>query len=168
MNDPFFSGGPHDHGACIAETLASAESISRSRGEKLTPLRRRVLAIVLESHRPVGAYDILGALARQGGKPAPPTVYRALDFLIAQGFVHRIDSRNAYAACFTPRQDHRGRFLLCRRCGRAAEIGDAALDSALEAAAKRAGFMVEGETVEIAGLCADCRDAASSTPVGAW
>jgi Fur family zinc uptake transcriptional regulator len=159
---------PHNHRACIADTLAAAEALAQGRDEKLTNLRRRVLEIVLESHRPVGAYDILGALARDGGKPAPPTVYRALDFLRAQGFVHRIDSLNAFVACFAPAKAHRSHFLLCHACGGAAEIEDAALDSALASAAASAGFTPEHETVEITGLCADCRNASSTIAVGAW
>ena len=160
--------GPHDHAACKADTLATAEALAKDRGEKLTKLRRRVLEIVLESHRPMGAYDVLSELARDGTKPAPPTVYRALDFLRAQGFVHRIDSRNAFAACFAPGKPHRSHFLLCRACGQAAEIGDVSLDSALADAAGRAGFATEGETVEITGLCADCQKDSSTIAIGAW
>jgi Fur family transcriptional regulator, zinc uptake regulator len=159
---------PHDHRACMVDTLAAAESLAQGRGEKLTKLRRRVLEIVLESHRPAGAYDILGALARDGGKPAPPTVYRALDFLRTQGFVHRIDSLNAFVACFAPTKTHRSHFLLCRACGSAAEIEDTALDSAVAAAAARARFAAEHETVEITGLCTDCDNASSTIAITAW
>jgi len=158
----------HDHRACMTDTLASAETLAKSRGEKLTPLRRRVLEIVLQSHRPMGAYDILGALARDGGKPAPPTVYRALDFLRAQGFVHRIDSLNAFAACFAPARAHRSHFFLCCGCGSVGEIEAPDLDAALAAAASKAGFKPENETVEITGLCADCDNASSTTAIGAW
>ncbi|HVZ90811.1 MAG TPA: Fur family transcriptional regulator [Rhizomicrobium sp.] len=163
MKEVAFPAGPHDHRACMAETLEAAERLAAARDEKLTPLRRRVLEILLESHRPLGAYDILGGLARDGAKPAPPTVYRALDFLTAQGFVHRIDSLNAFAACFAPDRAHRSHFFLCRGCGRAAEIHDAALDEALTRAAADAAFGAERETVEISGLCADCRRSASVT-----
>jgi Fur family zinc uptake transcriptional regulator len=158
----------HNHDACMADTLAAAEQLAAHRGEKLTKLRRRVLEIVLESHRPMGAYDVLGALAKDGTKPAPPTVYRALDFLRAQGFVHRIDSKNAFAACFAPDRPHRSHFLLCRACGQAVEIGDDVLDAALAGAAGRAGFTAESETVEITGLCAQCRNESSTIAVGAW
>jgi len=158
----------HDHDVCMADTLAAAEQLATSRGEKLTRLRRRVLEIVLESHRPMGAYDVLGALAKDGTKPAPPTVYRALDFLRSQGFVHRIDSRNAFAACFAPDRPHRSHFLLCRACGQAAEIEDQVLDAALADASGRAGFTAESETVEITGLCAQCRTPSSTIAVGAW
>lgn len=146
----------HDHRACMADTLAAAEALARARGEKLTDLRRRVLEIVAGSHAPVGAYDVLAAMARGGARPAPPTVYRALDFLRAQGFVHRIDSLSAFVACFAPETAHRSHFLLCRQCGRAAEIDDPALDAALERAAKAAGFAKERETVEITGVCGEC------------
>jgi Fur family zinc uptake transcriptional regulator len=142
----------HDHTACMATTLAAATSL----GPKFTPLRRRVLAIVLESHTPLGAYDVLAALAKDGTRPAPPTVYRALNFLKVQGLVHRIDSRNAFVACFAPGKAHRNHFLLCDRCGRAVELAEAPLDTALEDAAKARGFVVERETVEITGKCADC------------
>jgi Fur family zinc uptake transcriptional regulator len=154
----------HDHAACMADTLAAAETLAKDRGERLTPLRRRVLEIVLQSHRPMGAYDVLAALARDGARPAPPTVYRALDFLCAQGFVHRIDSLNAFAACFAPEKAHRSHFLLCRACGRAAEIDDPALDGALNAASRRAGFLATRETVEITGVCADCASVPAAGP----
>ena len=162
MSLPAFPHPPHDHRLCVAETLAAAETLARARGERLTPLRRRVLEIVLESHRPVGAYDVLGALTRERATAAPPTVYRALDFLRAQGFVHRIDSLNAFAACFAPGKTHPSRFLLCLACGRAAEIDDAELDRALAEAARKAGFAAQRETVEITGLCADCRNTSSA------
>ncbi|MBN9533210.1 MAG: transcriptional repressor [Alphaproteobacteria bacterium] len=150
----------HDHEACAARVLEEAERITRERGVRFTPLRRYVLEIILASHKPVGAYDLLTALAREDSpaKPSPPTVYRALQFLQEQGFVHRIDSRNAYAACFAPETTHRGRFLLCRICGCAAEIDEPALDGTLKAVAARTGFSVEHETVELSGLCHECRD----------
>jgi Fur family zinc uptake transcriptional regulator len=152
----------HDHGACMADALAAAEALARSRDERLTPLRRRVLEIVLESHRPIGAYDVLAALTRDRTKPGPPTVYRALEFLLAQGFVHRIDSLSAFVGCFAPGKAHRSRFFLCLRCGRAAEIEDPDLDGALVAAAARAGFAATRETVEIAGVCGDCANTSSA------
>jgi Fur family zinc uptake transcriptional regulator len=142
-------------------TLETAEALARDRGEKLTPLRRRVLEIVLASHRPIGAYDVLAILARDHTRPAPPTVYRALEFLLAQGFVHRIDSLSAFVGCFAPEKAHRSRFFLCLRCGRAAEIEDANLDDALVVAAARAGFATERETVELAGVCNDCANTSS-------
>jgi Fur family zinc uptake transcriptional regulator len=146
----------------MADALAAAEALARSRGERMTPLRRQVLEIVLESHRPIGAYDVLAALTRDRAKAAPPTVYRALEFLLGQGFVHRIDSLSAFVGCFAPGRAHRSRFFLCLRCGRAAEIDDRELDDALVAAAGRAGFAAARETVEIAGVCGDCAKTSSA------
>jgi len=144
----------HDHKSCQTSALHAAETLAEKRGVRLTPLRRRVLEIVLMSHRPMGAYDVLKELSPE--KPQPPTVYRALDFLLAQGFVHRIDSLNAYIGCFSPERRHRSYFLLCSRCGRAAEIDDDALVTALGHAAHAANFAVQRETVEISGLCSEC------------
>ena len=154
----------HDHGPCMRAAMAEADALAQEQGLRFTPLRRRVLEILLESHRPVGAYEVLAALAVQGTRPAPPTVYRALDFLIAAGLVHRIDTQNAYIACFAPGRRHRTHFLLCRSCGAVTEIEHVALQSALVHAAAEAGFAVERETVEISGLCAACAAAAPSLP----
>ncbi|HUJ03825.1 MAG TPA: Fur family transcriptional regulator [Rhizomicrobium sp.] len=145
----------HDHQSCRSSALEAAEALAASRGVRLTPLRHRVLEIVLESHRPMGAYDVLKELSPE--RPQPPIVYRALDFLLAQGFVHRIDSLNAYVGCFSPARPHRSHFLLCTRCGRAAEIDDDPLVTALDDAARSAGFAVQRETVEISGICSECR-----------
>ena len=89
----------HDHERCAAEAIVHAEQVCRQRGQKLTPIRRNVLNALLASHRPLGAYDVLEELAHHAARPAPITVYRALDFLIANGLVHRIESRNAFIAC---------------------------------------------------------------------
>jgi Fur family zinc uptake transcriptional regulator len=142
--------------------LAAAEALTRGRGERLTPLRRRVLEIVLESHRPIGAYDVLASLSLERARPAPPTVYRALEFLQGQGLVHRIDSLSAFVGCFAPGKAHPSRFFLCLRCGRAAEIEDPQLDDALKAAADRARFAAGRQTVEIAGICGDCANTSSA------
>lgn len=151
---------PHDHSHCVREALAAAKQMARRRGLRFTPLRWRVLEIVLGSHKPMGAYEILHTLADDGAarEPAPPTVYRALDFLLREGFVHRIDTMNAYAACFAPERRHRSHFLLCKTCGCVAELENRPLDRALENAAADMGFCVERETVEIAGLCAACAE----------
>lgn len=151
---------PHDHTDCLARALAAAEEASARRRLRLTPLRRLVLEIVARSHRPMGAYQVLAELAaRDPARPrvAPPTVYRALDFLIAEGFVHRLDSLNAFVACFSPGQPHKAYFFVCEHCGRAGEIESPALAGALKAAASQAGFAAARETVEIAGRCAACR-----------
>ena len=90
---------PHDHDACVDDAMARAEAICGAQGARLTPMRRRVLELVWNGHRPRGAYDILEDLASDGKKPAPLTVYRALDFLVEQGLVHRLESLNAFVGC---------------------------------------------------------------------
>lgn len=164
-----FPRARHDHEPCIRDAREAAEALARRRGLRFTPLRWQVFEIVLASHRPAGAYDILNELARAPGwrKPAPPTVYRALDFLMGLGLVHRIDTLSAYAACFAAERRHCTHFLLCKACGRIAEIGDAALEAALSRAAEDAGFAAERETVEISGLCRDCAGKSQRTSTAA-
>ena len=152
------SGG-HDHAHCVADALAAAERCCAARGAQLTPIRRRVLELVWSSHAPIGAYEILAALGRETGKVQPPTVYRALDFLKAQGLIHRIESRNAFIGCAQPGTRHAGQFLLCRGCGEAAElVADKAL-AALDRQAAALGYSVEHRTVEFEGLCPHCQEA---------
>jgi len=147
----------HNHRACVADAMARAQEICAERGVKLTPLREQVLQIVWRSHKPIGAYEVLEMLREDRRGAAPPTVYRALDFLREQGLVHRVDSLNAYVGCVTPDAGHRAHFLLCTECGQAAEIDDEALRDAIGRCAERAGFRIAGETVEITGICAACR-----------
>ena len=154
-----FPKSAHDHRSCVEGALDAAQSIAAKERLRFTPLRRRVFEIVSQSHRPLGAYEVLDALGQAESRRrriAPPTVYRALDFLRAHGFVHRIDSLNAFVACFAPARPHRAYFFLCDECGRAAEIEDAGLSAALRNCAGLARFSVARETVEIAGLCGDC------------
>lgn len=146
----------HDHEACIDTALARARALCDDRGVQLTPIREKVLAIVWKSHKPVGAYEVLDELARTHKAARPPTVYRALDFLIGEGLIHKIESLNAYLGCGEAGVPHTSQFLICRDCGTAEEIVDPALDKALDAAARRARFTVERKVIEIAGLCARC------------
>jgi Fur family zinc uptake transcriptional regulator len=154
-----FSTGDHDHGACVAEAVESAERICARRGVRLTRLRRRVLELVWSSHAPVGAYDLLRKLSREHDGAAPPTVYRALDFLLEQGLVHRIESRNAFVGCAAPAESHAGQFLICRDCGSAAEMHDKRVNRAINRGAAELGFFAEAKTVEVSGVCPACRAA---------
>lgn len=147
---------PHDHGACVHDALAKAQAICLTRGVKLTPLRGQVLEIVWRSHKPAGAYEVLDELQKTHKAARPPTVYRALEFLEAEGLIHRIESQNAYLGCIEAGAPHSSQFLICHGCGAAEEIADAALDAAIAAAASRTGFRAERKTVEISGLCARC------------
>jgi Fur family zinc uptake transcriptional regulator len=154
--DPF-AGPRHDHAACVTAAIARAERVCDARGARLTPIRRRVLEIVWQGHGPVGAYDILEKLSAERRRAAPPTVYRALEFLSEQGLVHRIESSNAFIGCAQPGEAHRAHFLLCAECGEGAEVDDLELREALARVARRAGFAVARETVELEGLCSKCR-----------
>lgn len=149
----------HDHDDCVRAALDRAEERCGQRGAKLTALRRRVLELVWNSHAPVGAYALLDTLRGEGQNAAPPTVYRALDFLLEQGLVHRLERLNAYIGCPRPDDPHAAQFLICARCGRVAELEDAAIGRAIEAEARRLGFSVARQTVEVEGLCADCQSA---------
>lgn len=149
---------PHDHSHCVHDALAAADRVCAASGARLTPLRRHVLELVWNSHRPLGAYELLDQLTAEGHKPAPPTVYRALEFLLEQKLVHRIASRNAFIGCSHPGAAHAGYFLLCESCGNAEEIADtAALGQAVDEAAAAAGFTVESQTLELTGRCQHCR-----------
>ncbi len=152
---------PHDHSHCVSSALAEADALCAKQGVRLTALRKRVLELVWQSHKPLGAYDILGVLSETDGRrAAPPTVYRALDFLQENGLVHRIASLNAFIGCVHPEHAHQGQFLICRSCHTAIELELPSISQAIVAGAKEVGFVVESQTVEIVGLCASCREAA--------
>lgn len=153
-----FPGRDHDHGACIESALGQAEALCRERGARLTPLRRRVLEIIWESHTPLGAYDALERLNVSGERNAPPTVYRALDFLMKHGLIHRIESMNAFVGCAMSADSHKALFFICRDCGNVAETHSEEIGEVIEASATRAGFLVETPIMEISGRCLECHD----------
>jgi Fur family zinc uptake transcriptional regulator len=149
----------HDHDGCVRAALDSAEETCERNGARLTDLRRHVLRLVWASHAPMGAYAILDALNAQGHAAAPPTVYRALEFLRDQGLIHRVESLNAYIGCAHPDAAHTALVLLCTSCHRAAEFADRGVDEKLRHAAASRGFAVARQTIEVEGLCPDCRRA---------
>ncbi len=153
---PPFARRGHDHGRCVSSALNAAETLCRQRSVRLTPLRRRVLELVWADHKPVGAYEILEVLQREG-RAAPPTVYRALDFLQEQGFVHRLASLNAYVGCAHPGTPHAGQFLICQSCRELAELTDPGVAAAIEQSSQAAGFDAQRQTVEIHGICPRCQ-----------
>ena len=145
----------HDHADCVGYALQSAEQVCARKGVRLTALRRRVLELVWESHRPVGAYDILEALMKEQ-RAAPPTVYRTLAFLQEHGLVHRIASVNAFVGCISPETDHAGQFLICVTCQDSVEIVNKKVTDALRESAVDVGFDIHQQTVEIIGTCKRC------------
>ncbi|MDH3442266.1 MAG: transcriptional repressor, partial [Gammaproteobacteria bacterium] len=146
----------HNHDHCVAEAIATAVQICRERGLRFTEQRRRVLELVWNSHKPVGAYDILNRLNDAGRKVAPPTVYRALDFLIEADLVHRLDSLNAFVGCPDPSTPHSGQFLICRECRSVAELDDSEIDNMVRQRASNLGFTAIHQTLEIEGICRNC------------
>ena len=144
----------HDHGACVRAAVAAARARC---GARLTPLRRRVLELIWASHRPIGAYALLETLGRERGGASPPTVYRALAFLTANGLAHRIATANAFVGCARPRaQTHASQFLLCADCGQAVELSDRRIERAVAAEARRQGFAVLSQSLEVRGRCPAC------------
>jgi Fur family zinc uptake transcriptional regulator len=156
---PTFPAPDHDHGRCTADALMHAEQVCELRSQKFTPVRRRVLAALLSSHRPLGAYEVIEEIAKSTSRPAPITVYRALDFLMENGLVHRIESRNAFLACA---HDHDAAamvaFLICERCGSVGEIPAGPMAQSLNSAARAAGFSAKMSVLEITGTCAHCNE----------
>jgi len=155
-----FPAPNHDHDRCATDAIAHAEAICAERAERLTPMRRRVLESLLASHAPLGAYELIDRLSVKGQRVAPITVYRALDFLRAQGLVHRIESRNAFIACV---HDHATGdpvvFLICEKCGAVGEAASAAVADTIKSASRAAGFSPKTPVIEISGVCAHCKAA---------
>ena len=134
-------------------------------GFHLTPLRRRVLDIFSGSAAPLGAYAILEELSRREMKQvAPPTVYRTLDFFLEHGFVHKIESLNAYAPCEHLGHAHHAMLLICESCGRSEEVEDSGVMRAIGGAAEAAGFVLRHVVTEAHGLCRRCAEAREGTP----
>ncbi|MDM7931418.1 Fur family transcriptional regulator [Tabrizicola sp.] len=158
---PELAFSAHDHAHCAADALARAEAVTSAAGVRLTPVRRRVLEILLEEHRALGAYDVLGRLAAEGFGNQPPVAYRALEFLVEQGLAHRIQRLNAFTACIHPGEQHAPAFLICRNCAAVAEAEAGPARAALDAAAARVGFTIERSTIEALGLCPACRESTS-------
>ncbi|WP_269618952.1 Fur family transcriptional regulator [Zhongshania sp. BJYM1] len=149
----------HNHQRCIDDAMTQARELCQRRQIKFTAIREQVLACVWAKHQPIGAYAILEELAKDSTRrPAPPTVYRALDFLLDNGLVHRIASLNAFIGCKDPSHHHQGHFLICRHCRNAMELDTDIINSAINTAATQHGFAVETPCVEVVGCCANCQE----------
>ena len=156
---PSFPTPGHDHRRCTANALQHAEHVCAKRSRRLTPIRREVLEALLSSHRPLGAYEVIEELAKAKPQPAPITVYRALDFLMENGLVHRIESRNAYLACAHGHDEQATMaFLICERCGLVGEVPAASIAQSLNASVRATGFAPRMSIVEVTGICAHCRN----------
>ena len=146
----------------MADWTKEVRAACERQGLHMTPLRLSILAILGESPAPLGAYAIIEALSKREGKPiAPPTVYRTLEFFLAHGFLHKIESRNAFARCEHLGHAHQGVLLLCEKCGRSDEIEDHSVVLALQETVDRVGFHARRQMIEMVGLCRDCGAAAA-------
>lgn len=148
---------PHNHDACVSQALAEARAICRQENARLTTIRERVLELIWQSHKPLGAYDILGQLGTEGHNAAPPTVYRALDFLLQYGLVHRIASLNAFTGCTHAGESHRGLFLICKQCGNVLELESPRVTDAIDETARAEAFEPDDVTLEVTGVCPRCQ-----------
>ncbi len=149
----------HDHTHCEKTGLAELERHCADNKLRLTPVRRRVFEILQSQHKAMGAYDILEILQKEGLGSQPPVAYRALDFLVGNGFAHKIEGLNAFIACSHPGDNHIPAFLICRKCARVAETDPQT--NALRRQASDAGFSIEHTVVEAMGVCPDCSETAA-------
>ena len=147
----------HNHDECIAQAVRAVDEQCVRDKLQLTPVRRKVLEILLFQHRALGAYDILEQLKDEGFGSQPPVAYRALDFLVKHGFAHKIERLNAFIACTHPGENHEPAFLICRHCAAVAEATNEPVLGNLGAAAQDAGFTIEQTCVELEGVCAKCQ-----------
>jgi Fur family zinc uptake transcriptional regulator len=159
-----FPTADHDHSQCRRHALDQAEAQCAAQGIRLTDARRRVLAVLWEDHCPISAYEILDRLnadlrARdaQARLLAPPAVYRALEFLMAHGMAHKLNSLNAYIGCAHPGRQHGAQFFICRSCRTVAEVRSEAISGEISSAAQSLGFQAQAPLVEVEGLCARCQ-----------
>lgn len=146
----------HDHDACIENAVEEAARLCAERGSRFTDLRRRILTMIWQGHKAVKAYDLLDQLANEGGSAKPPTVYRALDFLMEEGLVHKIESLNAYIGCPHPEGDHVSQFLICDECETVEEVASDALNKAVVKASADSSFSIKRQTLELHGVCVNC------------
>ena len=158
LNQPCIHPDHHVHDR--DEFVREVAAVCAERGLRLTTLRERVLRLVAEAEKPVKAYDLLDKIHDDKGLAAPPTVYRALDFLLENGFIHKLESINAFIGCHQPRTHHSAPFLICDGCGWAVEMEDEGVTRILIEQAKALGFRPQAQTLEVHGRCARCDEKA--------
>ena len=142
----------------LSRVLKHAEALCLERGVRLTEQRRAVLRLLCQSGKPLGAYELLDRMRTTLKNPAPPVVYRALDFLLEQGLVHKLESLHAYVGCTHPEHPHASQFLICGDCGEVAEVEDPSIANSLQAAGRAVGFHTKRPVVELLGTCAQCAE----------
>ncbi len=150
----------HDHSHCISTAMEQAKAVCAQNGARLTPLREQVFRLVWNSHQPLGAYALMEMLAEESTRRvAPPTVYRALEFLLEQGLIHRINMLNAFVGCTHPSSTHANNFLICEDCGVAIEFSASSLQTSINDTAAEFGFSINAQSIELMGCCQHCKEA---------
>ncbi len=147
----------HRHPHAPALFVRAVERVCGERGLRLTTVRRRVLELIAAEDKPVKAYDLLDSLRSERHGAAPPTIYRALDFLLEHGFIHRLASINAYTGCHHPEHAHAVPFFICDSCDAAIELCDGGVGELLDAQAATFGFLTQSQSLEVHGQCARCQ-----------
>lgn len=149
---------------CATEAMAHAEALCLARGARLTPMRRAVLAEIWGGHEASKAYDLIERLSHPGHSIKPPTVYRALDFLLAHGLIHRIESLNAFIGCHHPQTPHQAILLICDHCGDIEEQSNESINGLLDTLTQESGFKPTRRSVELRGSCHTCLTAPAKKP----
>jgi|TARA_A100001388_G_scaffold277249_1_gene267600 Fur family zinc uptake transcriptional regulator len=140
----------------VEKNIQEAEQYCKENGLNFTPVRRKVLEILLNKNTAIGAYEILDLLREAGFKNQPPVAYRALDFLVQNGFAHKIEQLNSFIGCTHPGKDHSPAFMICRNCDSVSEEEALTRNFSVSQIASKAGFTVEKAVIEARGLCHSC------------
>ncbi|MFI3123496.1 MAG: transcriptional repressor [Methylococcales bacterium] len=163
MSDSTELFAPHNHSLCINTALTTASQLCAERGVQLTAIRQQVLELIWADHHAVKAYDLLERIKPLQSAAKPATIYRALDFLREQGFIHRVESLNAFVGCNDLKSAHEQLLLICKRCE---NVEERHADSVMQALAQElalAGFTAHHQAIEIHGICATCTQS-NNTP----
>lgn len=153
----------HDHDSCVHKAIHTAEHLCLARGARLTPIRRKVLELIWSNHKAVKAYDLLERIKPFEYAAKPATVYRALEFLMEQGLIHRVESLNAFIGCVCSERQHEQILLICKRCEEVEERPAPEVMNALSREIVRAGFVVHHKAIEVHGICGRCAEEQGAT-----
>lgn len=147
----------HNHHHCQQDALHDAEAICAAQDANLTPIRKRVLELVWQSHKPIKAYDVLAQLQQEMPSAKPPTVYRALDFLLEHRLIHKLQRLNAFIGCHHPESGGEScYFLICTRCEEVQELHHPTIRQGLQESMRQQKFLARHVTVEVEGICKGC------------
>ncbi len=154
---------PHNHKSCLQQALQVAEQVCHKKGLRLTTIRRRILELVCANHKAIGAYELLDLFRAEDPKAKPVTIYRALDFLMDAGLVHKVESLNAFIGCLHAETQHKSAILICEQCNSAYEIDASSVYDNLFALSKAIQFTPQCLTLELHGVCSNCSDATTDS-----